>query len=104
MGVGHKLFFFVLTALLFTVLFSSISPEVLAQISISDKWDAIGEVIVGGTGWTARFRKQEGASVISYHNKVIKLIPFNSEGVRPNEITSCTVAKNKEEKHELLFN
>ncbi|MCZ2807842.1 MAG: hypothetical protein O2V44_00650, partial [Candidatus Bathyarchaeota archaeon] len=36
MGVRHKLFFFLLTALLFTVLFSSASSEVLAQETVED--------------------------------------------------------------------
>ncbi|MQY62604.1 hypothetical protein GH146_04910, partial [archaeon] len=46
MGMRHKLFFFLLTALIFTVSFSSVASEVLAQETVEDEPEYLMGILI----------------------------------------------------------
>jgi len=83
----------------FSLLFVLCAPAIVqAEISIRDNWDRGGKVFLGGVGWDAEFRKEQGALIITSNKKALRILPFGSEGKKSVKIVSCKVIEDNKKK------
>ena len=86
----------------FSLLLVLCAPAMVqAEISIRDNWARGGEVFLGGVGWDAEFRKEQGALIITSNKKVLRILPFDSNGKKSESTASCKVIEDNKKKEEV---